>query len=617
MRRLARAGAALSITLAALVVATPAAHAACSADPTTDRYDGIGPRGPIGFAGDSTGIGMITAGRLVAQLAAAGWGPVRASAICGGQTTINGWSAMLTVADWHAGGFDPPVLLLGFGSNDVGICRDEVTVCRARIETALTAIGDRTVIWQNISHPQVAWQNAWNRALSDAAATHRLLSVVDWRAAVDADPSLVGFDQVHSSGVAAYTLRARLIVQGADRWAAAQRAITPPPPLAPLPPAPPPPAPAPGAAFAPLAVPARIVDTREGRGGARLAAGETRVLDLAALTGGLTPGPGTDPGATGPAVGPTVVAAAVNLTVDRAAAAGFLTAWSCAGDRPNVSSLNYRAGSPRAAHAIVPVAGQKLCIYSKWATDLVVDLAGTYAPEAPLRFVPHSPLRLLDTRENGTGLVPAGTVTHVQIPIEADATATAAAFNLTAVDATRAGFVAAFPCGATVPTVSALNVDAGAPRANLVQVELAADGSVCLFNQTAMQLVVDLAGMYRAGATGGLRYAPATPTRLLDTRTGDGGFLGATAAGQVIDIVLPPAGASGAVVGITAVDGDGPGYVTMFPCGTPPPTASNLNHGQLETVANAAIVAGAACLVTQVRTQLVVDLSGWWVVADG
>ena len=609
MRRLARAGAALSITLAALVVATPAAHAACSADPTTDRYDGIGPRGPIGFAGDSTGIGMITAGRLVAQLVAAGWGPVSASAICGGQTTINGWSAMLTVADWHAGGFDPPVVLLGFGSNDVGICRDDATVCRSRIEAVLTAIGDRTVVWQNISHPQISWQNAWNRALSDAATNHRLLSVVDWRAAVDADPSLVGFDQVHSSGVAAYTLRARLMVQGADRWAAPQRATTPPAPLAAL-------APTSGAAFAPLAVPARIVDTREGRGGARLAAGETRMVDLAALTDGLATGPG--PGGGGPTVGPTVVAAAVNLTVDRAAAAGFLTAWSCAGDRPNVSSLNYRAGSPRAAHAVVPVAGQKLCVYSKWATDLVVDLAGTYAPEAPLRFVPHPPLRLLDTRDKGTGLVPAGTVTRVQIPVDGDDPPKAAAFNLTAVDATRAGFVAAYPCGATVPTVSALNVDASAPRANLVQVELDADASVCLFNQTAMHLVVDLAGVYREGATGGLRYAPATPTRLLDTRTGDGGFLGATAAGQVIEIAPPPAGAAGAVVGITAVDGDGPGYVTMFPCGASAPTASNLNHGQLETVANAAIVAGPACLVTQVRTQLVVDLSGWWVVAaDG
>jgi hypothetical protein len=254
MRRLARACAVLSICLAALAVAVPSAHAACSADPTVGRYDGVGPRGPIGFAGDSTGMGMITVGHLVDQLVAAGWGPVRASAICGGQTTINGWSALLTMAAWHASGFDPPVLLFGFGSNDVGYCTNDLAACRARIETVLAAAGDRTVVWQNISHGQPTWQAAWNTALNDAAKVHPLLSVVDWRAAVDAEPTLVGFDQVHSSGPAAYTKRAKLMVDGAEPWAASRHpatAATPAPALT-----------GGAAGFAPLATPTRIVDTR-------------------------------------------------------------------------------------------------------------------------------------------------------------------------------------------------------------------------------------------------------------------------------------------------------------------------------------------------------------------
>ena len=76
--------------------------------------------------------------------------------------------------------------------------------------------------------------------------------------------------------------------------------------------------------------------------------------------------------------------------------------------------------------------------------------------------------------------------------------------------------------------------------------------------------------------------APATfvavpTTRVLDTRSG-GGRLAAGEERVVALTGLVPAGATAAVVNLTV---DGPaadGYLTAYPCGTPPPLASNLNY---------------------------------------
>ena len=591
MRRIARAAViAALVTAGTSLVAPSRADAACSADPTVDGSGAAGPLGPIGFMGDSTGIGMIENGSLVAQLVTAGWGPVRASAICGGQATTNRSSAVLTIADWRQSGFDPPVLLLGFGSNDVGFCRDDKAACRARIDGAMRAIGpDRQVSWQNITHGEVAWQNAWNQALTDAATTYPLLDIADWRAAVTADPTLVGFDQVHGANAAANVKRSALLVTAAQRWSEARLDTAVPPVPAAI-------AAGGPAGFQPLPNPTRLIDTRDNRGGTRLVAGAKTTIDLSALA----PSGTVPPGAT---------AVAVNLTIDRAAGPGYVTAWGCNDPPPSVSALNYPANAPRAAHVIVPLNAGHICVLSKAAADVIVDLDGVYVPGAGLRYTPSAPLRLLDTRNNGP-LLAAGTVTTITIPAVNGVAPQAVAVNLTGIGATTAGFVSAYPCGTSAPEVSALNVDSAAPRANLVQVRVGTGGTLCILNQSPVHLVVDLAGIY--GAAGLLLQATA-PTRILDTRDGTGGWLGATAAGQSIALAAQPPTAQGAVMTITSAAGAGAGYVTLYPCTVTPPTASNLNHGRAETVANAASVLGAGCLTTQLRGHLVVDLTGWWV----
>ena len=243
------------------------------------------------------------------------------------------------------------------------------------------------------------------------------------------------------------------------------------------------------------------------------------------------------------------------------------------------------------------------------AAAVVIDVFGSYGPSGTLRYNPSPPVRLLDTRTAGAGaLVPARTVTEVAVPPVGGVAAVAAALNLTAVDAAGPGFVAAYPCGGAVPPVSALNVDSAAPRANLVQVS-AAGGKVCLYNMTAMHLVVDLAGVY---GTTGLRYQAAAPVRLVDSRVGTGGWLGATAAFQPVTLpVVPGAAAVTLTAAVTAPSGAG--YLTAYACGGAAPTASNLNYVDGETVANGVLAGAGTCAVTKGRAQVVIDLTGWWV----
>ncbi|MCU1396842.1 MAG: hypothetical protein JWM34_5270, partial [Ilumatobacteraceae bacterium] len=94
-------------------------------------------------------------------------------------------------------------------------------------------------------------------------------------------------------------------------------------------------------------------------------------------------------------------------------------------------------------------------------------------------------------------------------------------------------------------------------------------------------------------------FYPLTPVRIVDTRPdqpqgvvpvtqqkfGGGTILRVLIAGSA---GVPPSGAGAVSLNVTAVDPDGPGYVTVFPCGTQP-LASNLNFVTGQTVPNAVI----------------------------
>lgn len=76
-----------------------------------------------------------------------------------------------------------------------------------------------------------------------------------------------------------------------------------------------------------------------------------------------------------------------------------------------------------------------------------------------------------------------------------------------------------------------------------------------------------------------------------------------------------PADATAAVLSVAAVNPDGPGYLTVFPCSAAPPTASTLNYAARSTVANTTIATldqrGRVCIHTDAGTDVVVDVTGW------
>ena len=68
------------------------------------------------------------------------------------------------------------------------------------------------------------------------------------------------------------------------------------------------------------------------------------------------------------------------------------------------------------------------------------------------------------------------------------------------------------------------------------------------------------------------------------------------------------------VANVTVTDPDGPGYVTVYPCGTKPPVTSNLNFVRGDVVANLTIArpgaGGGVCAVASAPTHVVVDVQG-------
>ena len=84
---------------------------------------------------------------------------------------------------------------------------------------------------------------------------------------------------------------------------------------------------------------------------------------------------------------------------------------------------------------------------------------------------------------------------------------------------------------------------------------------------------------------------------------------------------LVPASGVGAVsLNVTAVDPDGAGFVTVYPCGQMP-LASNVNYLAGQTVPNAVIApvsaTGTVCFYSLRQADIVVDINGWFRAGGG
>jgi len=291
--------------------------------------------------------------------------------------------------------------------------------------------------------------------------------------------------------------------------------------------------------------------------------------------------------------------------------------------------------------------------------------AGTaaVATSAPRALEATTPLRYWDTRafDDGSktspdgklGIAIGGTATLDNFPAGADpipADAEAVFVNVTAVDANEPGFVSVYPesrAGSQldfIPTTSNLNIDtAGQTIANTAIVPLGAydfpeefddflgefDGDfddladfslltgVIVHTSMNTHILVDVLGYVPAGSD----YISIPLTRALDTRARGGASAEQRFDVDVIDD-FGPADATLAIMNITLVDSEGPGFVTAWPGGEEQPGTSNLNvDGVGQTRAGLAIVpigpGGEVSVVSSTGGELLLDVLGYFGVASG
>jgi hypothetical protein len=190
--------------------------------------------------------------------------------------------------------------------------------------------------------------------------------------------------------------------------------------------------------------------------------------------------------------GSATAAVSLNITAVDPSAAGFVTAWPCGSERPNVSNLNPEPGVTKPNLVNVRVgAGGSVCLYTSQGTDLVVDLLAEYRPGAHARYAALPPQRLLDSRSqdkprhqsNLSYVLPMGSVVAAQV-------------NLTATDAGSAGFLTGYPCLTDQwPGTSNVNFVASIASANSALLTNSR-GYSCVFASKQTELVVDIFGIW-------------------------------------------------------------------------------------------------------------------------
>jgi len=427
------------------------------------------------------------------------------------------------------------------------------------------------------------------------------------------------------------------------------------------------PAPA-AAAYTPLS-PYRVCDTRAGSGtpcsGSQIGPGQSLAVQIT----GTGPADG--------AVPPNATAAVLNVTAIQGTAGTYLTLYPYGTAPPTASNLNVPAGVNQANLAVVALStsGQVAVYNAAGSIDVAIDVEGYFAPPAGASglFHPIPPLRICDTR-GGTRTVCSGTplgsgqwtkvvvsgcptgIAGCSTSVPADGTAEAVAVNLTAVQGTQGTFLSIAPtakdgtCPSTAPTFSNLNVSRGEILPNRVMTPLGPDSSggpdqdLCVYNSVGtINAVLDINGWFGNGgeSTPGAFFYSIPPVRNCDTRPSAAAGYTTVCSGPILGpaatLTIPvaglagegvPAGEPGAwvvavVANVTAVGGSASGYFTLYPAGDFMPTASDLNMGPGQVVANLAVVqldttptdASFGCFDLyndQGSIDAVVDVSGWF-----
>jgi hypothetical protein len=254
----------------------------------------------------------------------------------------------------------------------------------------------------------------------------------------------------------------------------------------------------------------------------------------------------------------------------------------------------------------------------------VVDGALRIQPEVPTTtstaggLVTSIPTRALDTRETGRCVDSRGQTITLRSRNSIPANAAAVALNVTVTGPTAPGFLTAWPAGTPRPTASNLNFESGQTIANMVTSKLGTNGSINLAtNQGCPNVIIDIAGYYMGGISGGGGFVGLTPTRVLDTRSSRPCVSATKRTLKIAGTAGVPSDAATLVLNVTATEPTAAGYLTVWPSGRVRPTASNLNFTSGQTIPNMVTVkvgdGGSIDLATnQGCPQVIVDVAGYY-----
>jgi hypothetical protein len=340
-------------------------------------------------------------------------------------------------------------------------------------------------------------------------------------------------------------------------------------------------------------------------------------------------------------------AVAVDVTVISPASSGELTVYADGSQVPVTSSTNFQAGTTTTGYQIVPIGPDgKIALYnsSPGTAHFAVDLTGYYVPD-PNHLLTNDqtyhPLstaqRILDTR-SGVGateakIAPGASITVSIASVDGiPSNAATVAINLTAVDQSGGGILQAYQAGTalntstdTSLTYSATTTASMAADVNLGTGTKAGDITITNEGSATTDVIGDVEGYFTNDDAGQLYYT-VNPTRLVDTRDGVGGTIGAIAsdstyklndtgqtdAGQITTSPDPTF-----ALQLTATASTNSGALTAYPDPTRPGT-SNLNWATNQTIANLALVQPGSDNTIDLynanagTTQLVIDCSGYF-----
>jgi len=348
--------------------------------------------------------------------------------------------------------------------------------------------------------------------------------------------------------------------------------------------------------------PYRILDTRSGLGGPHGAVGDGGVVSLQVTgSGGV------------PADASTVV---LNVTVTEPTGSGFVTVYPDGVARPNSSSLNFTPGWTGANSVTVKIGdnGKVDLFNAGGSVQLVADVFGYYTKGHTSpgfmggQYHPVVPVRLVDTRTWPNNPVPGGFFINAigSAGAAVDPHIRAFAVNITATGAAGSGFLTAWNGDPNnLPGTSTVNYTAGATVPNFAVVPTMPcvdcggappagdDGlpSIGVFTTTTTQIIVDVVGYYDDGTLPtGVRFSPIVPTRITDTRIGQG-WPARLGSGETASILTPSSIANadtrGLALNVTGVLPTAPTFLTVWPSGANRPDTSNLNPSVGSVVPNA------------------------------